>query len=96
MQELGHPTALVLGNCRFSCGRQNLLEHFKHIRQDNDKPHTTLILYGPPGCGMCKLSEQVQTAVGQGSVVTIAGNIPAQFCPSQPAEAHLFTNLFSI
>ncbi|KAL2294966.1 LOW QUALITY PROTEIN: hypothetical protein Nmel_018110, partial [Mimus melanotis] len=42
------------------------------IRQDNNKPHTTLILYGPPGCGMCKLSEQVQTAVGQDSDIPLA------------------------
>lgn len=68
---------------------------FSSIRQDNDKPHTTLILYGPPGCGMCKLSEQVQTAVGQDRDVRIAGDIPAQLCPSQPVEGQ-FTNLFSI
>lgn len=71
LQELGHHTALGLRNCRFFCGRQNLDNIFQCIRQDNNKPHTTLILYGPPGCGMCKLSEQVQTAVGQDSVVTL-------------------------
>ncbi|NXF08155.1 NWD1 protein, partial [Smithornis capensis] len=74
LQELGHHTALGLRNCRSFCGRQNLLDNiFQRIRQNNDKLHKPLILYGPPGCGktalMCKLSEQVQTAVGQDSVV---------------------------
>ncbi|NWI89563.1 NWD1 protein, partial [Pitta sordida] len=74
LQELGHHTALGLKNCRFFCGRQNLLDNiFRCIRQNHDKPHKPLILYGPPGCGktavMCKLSEQVQTAAGQDGVV---------------------------
>ncbi|NXN26228.1 NWD1 protein, partial [Nycticryphes semicollaris] len=76
LQELGHHAALCLKNCRFFCGRQNLLENIFHcIRQNNDKTHTTLILYGPPGCGktavMCKLSEGVQAVLGEDSVVVI-------------------------
>ncbi|NWY62210.1 NWD1 protein, partial [Chionis minor] len=76
LQELGHHTALCLKNCRFFCGRQNLLDNIFHcIRQNNDKTHTTLILYGPPGCGktavMCKLSERVRAVLGQDSVVVI-------------------------
>ncbi|KAM6040322.1 NACHT domain- and WD repeat-containing protein 1 [Theristicus caerulescens] len=63
-------------NCRFFCGRQNLLDTIFHrIRQNNDKTHTALILYGPPGCGktavMCKLSEQVQAVLGQDTIVVI-------------------------
>ncbi|NXK54800.1 NWD1 protein, partial [Chauna torquata] len=76
LQELGHHAALCLKNCRFFCGRQNLLDNIFHqIRQNNDKTHTALILYGPPGCGktavMCKLSEQVHTVLGQDTVVVI-------------------------
>ncbi|XP_014808284.1 PREDICTED: NACHT domain- and WD repeat-containing protein 1 [Calidris pugnax] len=76
LEELGHHAALCLKNCRFFCGRQNLLDNIFHcIRQNNDKTHTTLILYGPPGCGktavMCKLSEQVQAVLGEDSVVVI-------------------------
>ncbi|KAM9620002.1 LOW QUALITY PROTEIN: NACHT domain- and WD repeat-containing protein 1 [Morphnus guianensis] len=76
LQELGHHTALCLKYCRFFCGRQNLSDSIFHrIRQNNDKNHTTLILYGLPGCGktavMCKLSERVQAVLGQDSVVVI-------------------------
>ncbi|KFV51482.1 NACHT and WD repeat domain-containing protein 1, partial [Gavia stellata] len=76
LQELGHHTALCLKNCRFFCGRQNLLDNIFHcIRQNNDKTHTALILYGPPGCGktavMCKLSERVQAVLGKDSVIVI-------------------------
>ncbi|XP_074020124.1 NACHT domain- and WD repeat-containing protein 1 [Numenius arquata] len=76
LQELVHHAALCLKNCRFFCGRQNLLDNIFHcIIQNNDKTHTTLILYGPPGCGktavMCKLSEQVQAVLGEDSVVVI-------------------------
>ncbi|NXY69783.1 NWD1 protein, partial [Glareola pratincola] len=76
LQELSHHTALCLKSCRFFCGRENLLDNIFHsVRQNNDKTHTTLILYGPPGCGktavMCKLSEQVQAVLGQDSVVVI-------------------------
>ncbi|KFV73473.1 NACHT and WD repeat domain-containing protein 1, partial [Struthio camelus australis] len=76
LEELSHHAALCLENCRFFCGRQNLLDNiFHHIRQNNDKTHTALILYGPPGCGktavMCKLSEQVQAVLGQDTVVVI-------------------------
>ncbi|XP_025922865.1 NACHT domain- and WD repeat-containing protein 1 isoform X2 [Apteryx rowi] len=76
LEELSHHAALCLENCRFFCGRQNLLDNIFHrIRQNNDKTHTALILYGPPGCGktavMCKLSEQVQAVLGQDTVVVI-------------------------
>ncbi|NXS60170.1 NWD1 protein, partial [Brachypteracias leptosomus] len=76
LQELGHHTALCLENCRSFCGRQNLLANIFHcMRQNNDQTHTPLILFGPPGCGktaaMCKLSEGVQAALGQDSVVVI-------------------------
>ncbi|NXL09736.1 NWD1 protein, partial [Mesembrinibis cayennensis] len=76
LQELGHHIALCLKNCRFFCGRQNLLDTIFHrIRQNNDKTHTPLILYGPPGCGktavMCKLSEQLQAVLGQDTIVVI-------------------------
>ncbi|NXE55376.1 NWD1 protein, partial [Casuarius casuarius] len=76
LEELSHHAALCLESCRFFCGRQNLLDNiFHHIRQNNDKTHTALILYGPPGCGktavMCKLSEQAQAVLGQDTVVVI-------------------------
>ncbi|NXL93277.1 NWD1 protein, partial [Alectura lathami] len=76
LQELGHHAALCLQNCRFFCGKQNLLDNiFHHIRQNNDKTHTALILYGAPGCGktavMCKLSERVQAVLGQDTVVVM-------------------------
>ncbi|XP_047933726.2 NACHT domain- and WD repeat-containing protein 1 isoform X1 [Anser cygnoides] len=74
LQELGHHAALCLKNCRFFCGRQNLLDNIFHrIRQNNDKTHTALILYGPPGCGktalMCKLSKHMQAVLGQETVI---------------------------
>lgn len=76
LQELGHHTALCLKNCRFFCGRQNLLDNIFHcIRQKNNETHTALILYGPRGCGktavMCKLPERVQAVLGQDTVVMI-------------------------
>ncbi|NXA53517.1 NWD1 protein, partial [Nothocercus julius] len=76
LEELSHHAALGLENCSSFCGRRELLDNiFHHIRQNNDKMHTALILYGPPGCGktamMCKLSEQARAVLGQDIVVVI-------------------------
>ncbi|XP_010151382.1 PREDICTED: NACHT and WD repeat domain-containing protein 1 [Eurypyga helias] len=57
------------------CGLLSPERSHCYHRQNNEKTHKALILYGPPGCGktavMCKLSERVQAALAHDTVAVI-------------------------
>uniref|UniRef100_H0WTF2 NACHT and WD repeat domain containing 1 n=1 Tax=Otolemur garnettii TaxID=30611 RepID=H0WTF2_OTOGA len=58
------------------CGRQELLAQLgQWLRQNDGKPHTPMVLFGPPGIGktalMCKLAEQMPGLLGPKTVTVL-------------------------
>ncbi|KAM6167707.1 NACHT domain- and WD repeat-containing protein 1 [Erethizon dorsatum] len=61
---------------RAFCGRQGLLARLgQRLRQDDNHPHSPLVLSGPPGIGktavLCKLAEQAAGLLGRKTVTVL-------------------------
>ncbi|KAL6054660.1 hypothetical protein STEG23_035351, partial [Scotinomys teguina] len=75
-QEIRHHLWWSTESTRIFCGHQELLAQLgQRLRQDDSRPHTPLVLFGPPGIGktslMCKLAEQVQGLLGHKTVAVL-------------------------
>ncbi|KAK2497679.1 hypothetical protein MC885_001291, partial [Smutsia gigantea] len=75
-QDIRHHLWLSAEATRTFCGRQELLAQLgQRLRQSDSRPHTPLVLFGPPGIGktalMCKLAEQMPGLLGRKTVTVL-------------------------
>ncbi|XP_012519702.1 PREDICTED: NACHT domain- and WD repeat-containing protein 1 [Propithecus coquereli] len=75
-QEIRHHLWQSAEATRTFCGRQELLAQLgRRLRQSDGKPHTPLVLSGPPGVGktalLCKLAEQMPGLLGHRTVTVL-------------------------
>ncbi|KAL1773347.1 NACHT domain-containing and WD repeat-containing protein 1 isoform X1 [Sigmodon hispidus] len=75
-QEIRHHLWQSTESTRIFCGHQELLAQLgQRLRQDDSRPHTPLVLFGPPGIGktslICKLAELVPGLLGHKTVAIL-------------------------
>nr|XP_004404765.2 PREDICTED: NACHT domain- and WD repeat-containing protein 1 [Odobenus rosmarus divergens] len=75
-QEIRHHLGLSAEATRTFCGRQELLAQLaQRLRQSDSRPHSPMVLFGPPGIGktalMCKLAEQMPRLLGRKTVTVL-------------------------
>ena len=75
-QEIRHHLGLSAEAIRIFCGRRELLAQLgQQLRQSDGRPHSPLVLFGPPGIGktalMCKLAEQIPGLLGRKTVTVL-------------------------
>ncbi|XP_032268219.1 NACHT domain- and WD repeat-containing protein 1 isoform X2 [Phoca vitulina] len=75
-QEIRHHLGLSAEATRTFCGRQELLAQLaQQLWQNDGRPHSPMVLFGPPGIGktalMCKLAEQMPRLLGRKTVTVL-------------------------
>ncbi|XP_006750450.1 NACHT domain- and WD repeat-containing protein 1 [Leptonychotes weddellii] len=75
-QEIRHHLGLSAEATRTFCGRQELLAQLaQQLWQNDGRPHSPIVLFGPPGIGktalMCKLAEQMPRLLGRKTVTVL-------------------------
>jgi hypothetical protein len=75
-QEIRHHLWQSAEATRTFCGHQDIMAQLgQRLRQDDGRPHSSLVIFGPPGIGktslVCKLAEQVPGLLGHKTVTVL-------------------------